>query len=37
MLKVARRVYCLQKGRIALHGEAKTVTREKISAAYFGV
>jgi branched-chain amino acid transport system ATP-binding protein len=36
-LKTARHVYCLQEGRVALHGEAKTLTREKISAAYFGV
>jgi branched-chain amino acid transport system ATP-binding protein len=36
-LKVADHVYCLQEGRIALAGEAKTMTREKISAAYFGV
>jgi branched-chain amino acid transport system ATP-binding protein len=36
LLRVARRVYCLHKGRIALHGEAKVLTREKISAAYFG-
>ena len=36
-LKTARHVYCLQEGRVALHGEAKALTREKISAAYFGV
>jgi branched-chain amino acid transport system ATP-binding protein len=36
-LKTARHVYCLQEGRVALHGEAKKLTREKISAAYFGV
>jgi branched-chain amino acid transport system ATP-binding protein len=36
-LKIARHVYCLQEGRVALQGEAKTLTREKISAAYFGV
>ena len=36
-LKTARHVYCLQEGRVTLHGEAKTLTREKISAAYFGV
>jgi branched-chain amino acid transport system ATP-binding protein len=36
-LKTARHVYCLQEGRVALSGEAKTLTREKISAAYFGV
>ena len=36
-LKTARHVYCLQEGRVALQGEASTLTREKISAAYFGV
>ena len=36
-LKTARHVYCLQEGRVALHGQAKALTREKISAAYFGV
>lgn len=36
-LKVASHVYCLQEGRVALQGEAKHMTREKISAAYFGV
>ena len=30
-------VYCLQEGRVALEGEAKSLTREKIAAAYFGV
>ena len=36
-LKVASHVYCLQEGRVALEGEARSLTREKISAAYFGV
>jgi branched-chain amino acid transport system ATP-binding protein len=36
-LKVARHVTCLQEGRVSLQGETKTLTREKISAAYFGV
>ena len=36
-LKVASHVYCLQEGRVALAGEASAMTREKISAAYFGV
>jgi branched-chain amino acid transport system ATP-binding protein len=36
-LKTARHVYCLQEGRVSLEGEASTLTREKISAAYFGV
>jgi branched-chain amino acid transport system ATP-binding protein len=36
-LKVANHVYCLQEGRVALSGEAQSLTRERISAAYFGV
>jgi branched-chain amino acid transport system ATP-binding protein len=36
-LKAAQRVYCLQEGRVALAGAAKTLTREQIAAAYFGV
>ena len=36
-LKAARQVYCLQEGRIALQGLARELTRESISAAYFGV
>ena len=36
-LKAAAHVYCLQEGRIALHGPARELTRESISAAYFGV
>src|SRR5882724_12933341 len=36
-LKSAKHVYCLQEGRVALEGQASTLTREKISAAYFGV
>jgi branched-chain amino acid transport system ATP-binding protein len=36
-LKVANHVYCLQEGRVALSGEAKAMTGEKIAAAYFGV
>ena len=36
-LKVATQVYCLQEGRVALAGDAKTMTREKIAAAYFGL
>src|SRR5689334_7139561 len=36
-LRAADHVYCLQEGRIALEGAAKTLTREAISAAYFGV
>jgi len=36
-LKAAARIYCLQEGRIALQGQAAELTRERISAAYFGV
>lgn len=36
-LKAASHVYCLQEGRIALEGAADELTRERISAAYFGV
>jgi branched-chain amino acid transport system ATP-binding protein len=35
-LKAASHVYCLQEGRVALTGSAGTLTREAISAAYFG-
>lgn len=36
-LSVASRVYCLQKGRVELEGTTENVTREQITAAYFGV
>jgi branched-chain amino acid transport system ATP-binding protein len=36
-LQAAAHVYCLQEGRIALQGVASELTREAISAAYFGV
>ena len=36
-LKTARHVYCLQEGRVSLEGDARRLTRETISAAYFGV
>lgn len=36
-LKAASQVYCLQEGRIALQGQAAELTRDAISAAYFGV
>src|ERR1035437_4850710 len=36
-LKAAAHVYCLQEGRIALQGPVAELTRESISAAYFGV
>jgi len=36
-LKAASHVYCLQEGRVALEGATAGLTREAISAAYFGV
>jgi branched-chain amino acid transport system ATP-binding protein len=36
-LAAANHVYCLQEGRVALEGAAAALTREAISAAYFGV
>jgi branched-chain amino acid transport system ATP-binding protein len=36
-LGAASHVYCLQEGRVALEGPAAGLTREAISAAYFGV
>jgi len=36
-LAVASYVYCLQEGRVALSGAASALTRDAISAAYFGV
>jgi len=36
-LGAASHVYCLQEGRVALEGPAADLTRDAISAAYFGV
>lgn len=36
-LSVSSRVYCLQEGRVSLTGVSATVSRDEISAAYFGV
>jgi branched-chain amino acid transport system ATP-binding protein len=36
-LAAANHVICLQEGRVALAGSAGSLTREAISAAYFGV
>jgi branched-chain amino acid transport system ATP-binding protein len=36
-LAAAAHVYCLQEGRVALEGPAPGLSREAISAAYFGV
>jgi branched-chain amino acid transport system ATP-binding protein len=35
--RVSRRVVCLQEGRVSLEGASEALTREQISAAYFGV
>lgn len=36
-LAVADRVYCFQEGRVSLTGKPDELTREQISAAYFGL
>jgi branched-chain amino acid transport system ATP-binding protein len=36
VLAVAERVYCLRKGTVSLEGVPARLTREEISAAYFG-
>ena len=36
-LHAANHVYCLQEGRVALSGAAGSLTRQAISAAYFGM
>ena len=36
-LGACHRLYCFQEGRIALEGRPRDLTREQISAAYFGV
>jgi branched-chain amino acid transport system ATP-binding protein len=36
-LRAANHVYCLQEGRVALKGPAGELTRETITAAYFGL
>jgi branched-chain amino acid transport system ATP-binding protein len=35
--RVSQRVYCFQEGRVSLEGRSDAVTREQISAAYFGM
>ena len=35
--RMSRRVYCFQEGRISLEGASGALTRDQISAAYFGV
>ena len=36
-LKVADYVYCFMHGRVTLHGSPRDLTKEQISAAYFGL
>ncbi len=36
-MRVASRIYCFQEGRVSLSGSPADLTREQISAAYFGV
>lgn len=36
-LSVSSRVYCIQEGRVSLKGRPDELSREQISAAYFGV
>ena len=36
-MAVADRVYCFQEGRVSLTGKPGDLTREQISAAYFGL
>ena len=35
--RVSQRVYCFQEGRVSLEGPSAALTREQISAAYFGI
>jgi branched-chain amino acid transport system ATP-binding protein len=35
--RVSQRIYCLQEGRVSLSGRSGALTRDQISAAYFGV
>lgn len=36
-LKVSSRVYCLQEGRVSLHGATGDLTHDQITTAYFGM
>ena len=36
-MRVSHRLYCLQEGRISLAGRSQDLSREQVSAAYFGV
>jgi branched-chain amino acid transport system ATP-binding protein len=35
-MRVARRIYGFQEGRVSLQGASESLTREQISMAYFG-
>ncbi len=35
-LSVSSRVYCLQEGKVTLHGDTTDISRDAITAAYFG-
>jgi branched-chain amino acid transport system ATP-binding protein len=35
--RVSDRLYCFQEGRVSLTGASRVVTREQVSAAYFGI
>jgi branched-chain amino acid transport system ATP-binding protein len=36
-MRVSHRLYCLQEGRVSLAGRSQDLSREQVSAAYFGV
>jgi branched-chain amino acid transport system ATP-binding protein len=36
-VRQAKHVYCLMHGRVSLHGKSDAVTKQQISAAYFGL
>jgi branched-chain amino acid transport system ATP-binding protein len=36
-MQVSNRLYCMQEGRVSLSGKSGEVTREQVSAAYFGL
>lgn len=36
-VRQAKHVYCLMHGRVSLHGASDAVTKQQISAAYFGL
>ena len=37
VMRVSHRLYCLQEGRVSLAGRSSDLSREQVSAAYFGV